>query len=319
MFVIGVIRGGPSAEHDVSLKTGQSVLDNLPPKYKGVDIILTREGDWIFNGRFLSPERIFRQIDAVFIALHGRYGEDGKLQQMLELYNIPYTGSRITASALAMNKRLSRKIAEGIGVFLPRGTEFRRDVFSPQEAAREVIRKISPPWLVKPSASGSSFGISMAEDFHGLIKAVKAAFEHSEEVLVEEFIKGREATCGVLEDFRQKEHYPLPVIEIIPPPESGFFDYDAKYSGKTLELCPSNFDSGTRKKIEEAAVKVHQALGCRHYSRSDFIVSQKGIYYLETNTLPGLTPQSLLPKSLEAVGVSYSEFLDHLITLALTR
>ena len=184
----------------------------------------------------------------------------------------------------------------------------------------EVWRTFIQPSVVKPMALGSSVGVGIARDFPTFRALILAALEKSDSALVEEYIQGREATCGVVENFRDKEIYPLFPIEIIPPPEKDFFDYQAKYSGISREICPGNFSLEEKATIQQAAALVHRILGLGHYSRSDFIVSPKrGIYFLEVNTLPGLTNESLLPKSLAAVGCSLSDFLEHLLTLALNR
>lgn len=314
---VGVLRGGLSKEHRISLKTGECVLANLPQKYSGHDIILTPKGEWYFQKWPSYPERIFRSVDVIFNALHGKYGEDGKVQQLLEAFNIPYTGSGILSSALGMNKILSRETFSKAGLKVPLNV-FGGGDESALEIANRAIKKIGPPWVVKPISSGSSIGVSIARNFNDLIKSIEDALRIDSKAIVEEHLNGREMTCGVVEMFRGQEHYALPVIEIIPSPNHNFFDYDAKYSGKTEEICPAHIDLQIKKAIEETAKKAHIALGCRHYSRSDFIVSpQEKIYILEINTLPGLTTESLLPKSIRAVGSSYSEFLDHLLTLAL--
>ncbi|MBI4691831.1 MAG: D-alanine--D-alanine ligase [Candidatus Terrybacteria bacterium] len=323
---VGVLRGGPSKEHEISLKTGEAALSNLacrqtglPQKYKGKDILLGREGEWRLNGKLSYPEKIFQSVDVVFNALHGRFGEDGKVQQLLETFGIPYTGSGVLASSLGMNKILAREAFTGAGLNVPRAmvVDKKEDA---GRAAHLVFRKIGPSWVVKPNSSGSSIGVSIVHAFNNLIEAIEKAFTFDSKIIIEEYIKGTEATCGVVDNFRNQKIYSLPVIEIIPPPEQEFFNYDAKYSGETKEICPANFDSEIKNKIEEAAKKAHQALGCRHYSRADFRVLPNGkIYILEVNTLPGLTAESLLPKALNAVGSSYPEFLDHLITLALSK
>lgn len=328
MIKVGVLRGGPSSEYEVSLKTGESVLTNLArqqaglsEKYAGKDIVISRQGDWFFEGNFSSPERIFRSIDVVFNALHGAFGEDGKVQQILETFRVPYTGSAALASAAGMNKILAREMFTKAGLLVPRAITV--SVEQPAlESARRVLRMIGPSWVVKPSSSCSSVGISIAHNFHDLVRAIKKAMfrgstSKHKKIIVEEYIKGREATCGIIDNFREREHYALPVIEIIPPENSDFFDYGAKYGGRTRELCPSGFDQSIKATIEDMARKAHQALGCRHYSRADFIVSPKGVYILEVNTLPGLTGESLFPKAISAIGSSYPEFLDHLLTLAI--
>ncbi len=321
---VGVLRGGPSSESAVSLKTGEAVLKNLPEKYSGYDIILSKNGEWYFQGWPSYPEKIFRSVDIIFNALHGKYGEDGKVQQLLESFNVPYTGSGILASALGMNKILSRDAFLKAGLKMP-GADFGSDRETPLGIANRALRKLSPPWAVKPASSGSSVGVSIARNFNDLIKAVNNALNYDNKIIIEEYIYGREMTCGILEKFRGHEHYALPVIEIIPPATHDFFDFEAKYSGETREICPADIEPSIKKAVEEMAKRAHIALGCRHYSRADFIVSQPArkdeakIYILETNTLPGLTSESLLPKSISAVGSSYAELLDHLIMLALDR
>lgn len=315
---VGVVRGGISNEHEISLKTGESVLKNLPEKYSGHDIVLGKDGRWYFRDQPSFPEKIFNSVDVVFNALHGRYGEDGKVQQLFDVFNVPYTGSGAAASAVGMNKVLAKDIFVKAGLKVPRA-----EVISVAEDIEEEVKKIfntmGPPWAVKPASSGSSLGVSMAHNFNDLVKAVRNAFDFGLTVIVEEYISGKEATCGVVEEFRGEEHYALPVIEIMPPARSVYFDYKSKYSGEAEEICPANFDAKTKNAIENMARAAHVAVGCRHYSRADFVVSPRGIYILEINTLPGLTTESLLPKAINAVGSSYSEFLDHVIGLALNK
>ena len=315
---VGVLRGGPSLEHEVSLKTGESVLRNLPEYYSAKDIFISKEGKWHLDGKPANHERIFRHIDVVFNALHGEYGEDGKVQQLLETYGVPYTGSGVLASALGMNKILSRQAFKSAGLKTPSGFEIILEN-GLAETAKKIFRNMPPPWVIKYPSGGSSVGVSIAHNFEDLADALEKVSAFSSKILIEEYIKGREATCGVIDEFRNQKHYALPIVEIIPPAESGFFSYDAKYGGQTRELCPANFDMAIKKEIENLAIMAHNSIGARHYSRSDFIVSKKGIYILEINTLPGLTAESLLPKALNAVGSSHKELLEHLINLALAR
>ena len=311
-----MLRGGPSLEHEVSLKTGESVLRNLPAKYSAKDIFISKEGEWHLDGKPAHHDRIFRQIDVVFNALHGEYGEDGKVQQLLEAFGVPYTGSGVITSALGMNKILARQAFKSAGLKVPFGFEL---VLEKElaETAKDIFKKMPPPWVIKYPSGGSSVGVSIARNFDDLEGALEKVSSFSSKILVEEYIRGREATCGVIDKFRNQKYYALPIVEIIPPAQNGFFNYEAKYGGQTRELCPSNFDMPTKRAIETMAITAHNAIGGRHYSRSDFIVSERGIYILEINTLPGLTAESLLPKALNAVGSSHKEFLEHLITLAL--
>lgn len=318
---VGVIRGGSSSEYDISLKTGEEVLKNLPEKYKGADVLLGKEDEWHLGGFLETPDKVFDSVDVIFNALHGEFGEDGKVQQVFESFGVPYTGSQIIPSSLAMQKHLAREIFSRYGIKIPRALLFEGDVFfgiDAEECAKKVFNSTCPPWVVKPVSGGSSVGVSVCNSFSDLLEGMESASCYNGSVLVEEYIKGREAACGILEGYRNEQSYALPVVEIIPP-ENRFFDYQAKYDGSTREICPANFDNSTKIMIEEITKIAHQALGCRHYSRADFIVSPKGVYLLEINTLPGLTSESLLPKSAEAIGLSFPQLLDHVLQLALNK
>jgi D-alanine-D-alanine ligase len=316
---VGILRGGPSSEYDVSLKTGGAVLKHLPEKYLGHDIFISKEGIWHRDGLEKSPERALAHIDVVFNALHGEYGEDGKVQQILDALTIPYTGSGSMASAVGMNKILSKKAFAHHGIKTPYHAVI-KNTDNLQDKVKYAFHHFFLPIVVKPASAGSSVGVSIVKNFNHLEEAFRKAFQYSDTLLMEEYIRGREATCGIVDGLRGEKHYALPPVEIIHPKENEFFDYDAKYSGKSQEICPGNFTPQEKAEIERMARIAHESLGLRHYSRSDFIVTpRRGVYILEVNTLPGLTPQSLLPQSLEAVGVAFPDFLDHLITLAHTH
>jgi len=314
---VGVLRGGPNTEFEVSLETGKCVLEHLPSeKYEGVDIFVDREGEWHVRGMPLEPIDALKRVDVVFNAMHGPYGEDGTVQKLLDQFRVPYNGSGALASAIAMNKLLTKQRVEAIGIQTPRCVilEVSPDL---ESTLSEIFRTFPQPAVVKPLSCGSSIGVTIAHGYHNLIEGARRAFEHCPKILVEEYIPGREAAVGILEDFRNQEVYAFPPIEIIPPTGKDFFDYDAKYSGESQEICPGNFTREVTQQLENLAREVHTHLDLRHYSRSDFIVSPRGIYFLEVNTLPGLTDGSLLPKAVAAVGSTQSEFLDHVISLAL--
>jgi len=319
---VAVVRGGPSAEYDVSLNSGKEVLHHLPDKYEAKDIIISKNGEWLSSGVIYDPQKLLKDVDVVFNAMHGEFGEDGQAQQIFDTYEVPYTGSTMIPSSLAMQKHKARPIFLTERIKVPHALIFTQDSFigeDPEYVATEVFKKIPPLWVTKPASRGSSIGVSICRSFPELVEGIEKAFEYDNTIVVEEFIDGREATCGVLEDYRFQKHYPLPPIEIIPP-ENAFFNYENKYDGSTKEICPANFDDRTKREIEYLAKRAHQALGCRHYSRSDFIVSPKrGVYLLETNTLPGLTSESLLPKSAKAAGLEFPDLLNHLIQLALKK
>jgi len=313
---IGVARGGPSSEYDISLKTGANVLKFLPEKYEGVDILIDKQGAWHFDGRERPLANILSRVDLIFNALHGEFGEDGKFQQILEYHKMPFTGSGSYASAVIMNKFLTKKMLENVGIKIPRGFLIRKDD-DVEDAVLKIFKNFSPPWVLKPTNKGSSVGVEIVNNFNDLKKNIDWIFLRDDKILFEEYIKGREATCGVLENFRGEKYYALPPIEIVPPEKNIFFDYEAKYNGETKEICPANFDLKTKREIENLARRAHMILGCKAYSRSDFIVSSRGIFFLETNTLPGLTSESLLPKSAAVAGLNMSGLIDHLIQTAL--
>ncbi len=316
--VVGVLRGGPSREHDVSLRTGAAILANLPEeRYAARDIYIDRHGVWHDRGRRAEPARILRQIDVALIGLHGEYGEDGEVQKLLGRFGVPYAGADALGSYLAMHKALSKARAKEAGLLVP---EFRY-AEKPAEsvsAAADAVRAFCQPVVVKPAGWGSSIGVSIVGGYAPVLAAIERLFAlGASGILVEEYVRGREATAGVVENLRGEALYALPVTEIAPP--QGFFSYEAKYSGMTRETCPAHFSRVVTEEVKRAAKVMHRALGLRHYSRSDFIVAPKGVYYLETNTLPGLTDRSLLPRALDAVGVSFRDFLSHLADLALRK
>jgi len=319
---VGVLRGGPSNEYEVSLNSGSAVLsalrENRSGKYLVRDIFIDRNGNWHIDGFAVEPHDIAGKIDVAFNALHGNYGEDGKIQSLFETYGIPFTGSGSLASAVGMNKVLTKKAMSAQGIKSPYTREFPASEFIEDQkgTAQWLFETFIMPAVVKPATGGSAIGISIVRNKADWLPALVNAADHSDSILIEEFIPGIEATCGVIEGFRGKDIYALPVIEI--RPKAGFFDYDAKYNGMSEEIVPATFSQELKKEIESLAIEIHQMLSLRHYSRSDFIIHpRRGVYSLEVNTLPGLTSESLIPKALKAVGSDLSELVEHLIALAL--
>jgi len=319
--VVGVLRGGPSSEYEISLKSGANVLEHLnQEKYEARDIFIDKEGQWHVHGRALTPEKALTGVDIAFNVLHGEYGENGVVQKLLEEIGIPYTGSDAFTSTIAFNKHTTREIVKKLGVKIAQGV-----LVEPGEdldaLSLHLFRTFPHPTIIKPVVGGSSVGMTVADSYHALRDGLEHALAVSPTVLVEEFIKGREATVGVVDHFRGQRSYALFPIEIIPPPKHRFFNYEAKYSGESKEICPGNFSDTEKQVLCDAAIKVHEALGAKHYSRSDFIVSKRGIYFLEINSAAavGMTKESLLPKALHAVGSNVPEFLDHVIRLAHMR
>ncbi len=318
---VAVLRGGPSEEHAVSLKTGSSVLRSLnETDYLARDIVITKNGEWLIAGKVYSPEKALAAVDVVFNALHGAYGEDGQIQRLLERLGIRYTGSGSYASAIAMNKVMTKEHLRDSGILMP--PHFRLSRSGGQDIYRsvQVIGDLfGPIYVIKPLTGGSSIGTRIARGIGELTIAIKDAFENYEDVMVEKYIAGKEATVGVVENFRGEPIYALPVVEIAASPQSEFFDYDSKYGdiSSEIEICPGRFSLNEKDALMAASRLIHQSLGLRHYSRSDFIVGDDGVYFLEVNTLPGLTPTSLLPKAVTAVGSNYRDFVRHVIDQAL--
>ena len=341
--LVGVLMGGPSSEHDVSLMTGTNILKTLEMsgRWRAVPITITKSGHWLYGeDRFWrNPGEAIANVDVICNALHGFFGEDGKVQQIFEHHAVPYNGSRIFASAVAFNKILARKILRKKGLLMPRAVVARRyGDESYEDLARRVLRILPPPWVVKPVASGSSVGVSLVKHVDDLPKALEHACAHDDsmagaqaesdsakaasdtaQALAEEYKKGREITCGILEHFRGEHYMALPPIEICPPSSASFFNYQVKYDGSTNEICPAEFSDAMLKKIRETAIAAHTALGCRDYSRTDMILCGTDLYVLEVNTLPGLTLESLFPKAAAAIGLSFPNLLEHMMTRAIER
>jgi len=315
---VAVIRGGPSVEYGVSMNTGAEVLRALAENgFNTKDIIITRQGHWLDRGLIKTPETALQAVDVVFIALHGTYGEDGAVQRILQRLGIPFTGSRAFPSAVAFNKNLTKKTLASHDVLTPESVEISlEDLDEVVTISSNILDSFGPEYIIKPVASGSSFGVEHIRPGQPLEEAIRRAVNSSERVLVEEFIRGREATCATLEDFRNDKIYVFPAVEIIPPRDCQFFDTESKYNGQSTEICPSRFSYGDRAKISEVAGLVHEALDLAQYSRSDFIVSDKGVYFLEVNTLPGLTPESLYPKAAASVGLDIKTLVRHLVEAA---
>jgi D-alanine-D-alanine ligase len=317
-YRIAILRGGPSDEHEVSLNSGSHIIDILTSNHTVVDIVIDKNVGWYFQGSPVLPAHILKSVDVVINALHGTYGEDGKVQQILDHIGVPYTGSRALASALGMHKWRAKEIFKLAGIKTPHAKKVSNDI-DVSEQALQIFKTFSLPVIIKPISSGSSVGVSVARDLQSLEQALVSVFSYCDTALVEEYIKGKEATCVVAENFRGEKYYAFPPIEIMKHTDVAF-DNEMKYSGKIEERCPGNFTENEKKIIMQSAIIAHTAIGARHYSRSDFIVHPtRGIYILEINTLPGLTETSLLPKALNAVGSNMKDFLNFLIGEAIKK
>lgn len=288
---IGVLMGGPSAEREISLRSGKAVLEALLIKgydAKPIEVHMpTKE------------ELKSLDIDVAFIALHGSFGEDGQLQSILEELSIPYTGSGVQASRLAMNKIVSREIFKINRLSVPK--------YEVVKNGADINLKFEMPIVIKPSAQGSSVGLTIVDKEGELKNALDKAFEFGEEIIVEEYIEGKEITVGILED------RPLPVIQIVP--KRRFYDYVAKYTaGVTEYLVPAPISKIEFESAQEAGLLAHKSLGCRSFSRVDMILNKDGVpMILEVNTIPGLTQLSLLPKAAEMAGIKFPELCEKML------
>ena len=252
-------------------------------------------------------------IDVAFILLHGTHGEDGTVQGYLDLLGIPYQGAGVLGSALAMDKNMAKILYRLHD--LPVADWEMAKVEDKTNPAR-LLETLQFPLVIKPIREGSSLGMSVAGNMEELREGIRLAYEHDSEVMVEQFISGREITVGVLGN---EELTPLPLIEIIPGDEFVFFDYTAKYKeGASREICPAPVDENIAERAKEFAVEAHKALQLRGYSRTDMMLAPDGsLYILETNTIPGMTPTSLLPQAAKEFGLNFTELIDRLLQLAL--
>lgn len=318
---IAILFGGPSREHDVSKSTGKSMLENIDlNKYDVTKVFITKTRLWIINDgkNGLSAGDACRKLkeskaQIVLLGLHGSFGEDGTVQALLDRYKLPYTGSGTAASLLAMDKVSSNELFIDNNLLVPRTVVYTKDMIA--SAIKDINDKFTLPVVIKPARQGSSVGVHLAKSETQFKEGMEEAFTHDQHVLVQEYIEGREVACGVLEvddDFRV-----LPPTEITPL-SANFFDYDAKYkTGGSKEITPPDMPPEIIRNIQQIAVQAHKILGCFGYSRTDMIVGNKGIYVLETNTLPGMTPTSILPQQASKAGLSFQDLLDAIITRTL--
>jgi len=291
---IGVLMGGISAEREISLRTGNAILAALLGSgYHAVGIDA---------GADLPARLIEENINVAFIALHGRGGEDGSVQGLLETMRIPYTGSGILASSLAIDKVMTKRVLLQQGLPTPQFAVYRAG--DDLEALLATIDCY--PVIAKPACEGSTIGVTIAEDVDGLRSGIKAAVAYDRQVLIEEFIRGRETTVSVFDGEA------LPIIEVVP--KSGFYDFNSKYTaGQTEYLLPANFPAPLYARMQQVAVEAYQALGCVGAARVDFMVRGDELFCLEVNTIPGMTATSLLPKAAAANGIDFGELVQRIL------
>ena len=303
---VAVVMGGPSKEREVSLNTGNAILNAL--KEKGYDAVAID----------LDPEHIVDQLKAsgarvVFNAVHGLYGEDGRLQGILEMLGIPYTGSGVLASALAMDKVYTKHLFQNNHV--PTARCIFLDKKRDQDPKARILEEIGIPCVVKPATQGSSIGVVIVKDEKQLDDALQEAFQYGDHVLCEAFFTGKEVAAGVMmgEDGRA---VPMPLVLI--EPHVNFYDFHNKYTkGATTYTCPAPFDAETTRRLQKIAVAAYEALGCSGVARTDLMLADNGdCIALEVNTIPGMTATSLIPKAAAAMGISFPDLCEKILKTA---
>lgn len=306
---IGVLMGGTSAEREVSLKTGKAIATAL--KRKGLKVISIDVDKDI--AKKLSKEKI----NLAFIALHGRGGEDGTIQGLLELLGIPYTGSGVLASALALNKVQAKKVFKFHGLPIPEFQVWKKEDLAAKgehrqrRGSRIQDLRFPLPLVIKPAREGSTIGLSIVHTKRDIKKAMERAFKYDEEIIFEKYIEGKEVTVGIVGDEA------LPVIEI--RPKDAFYTYEAKYiKGLTDFIIPAPLPKKVYSQVQKIALSAYHALGCRHFARVDMIVNKKNKpYLLEVNTIPGMTATSLLPQAAAKRGISFDNLVLKILKLAI--
>lgn len=297
----------------------EALFENLPPVQEVVFDGKTPDLEEVRRSRKLQSRSLFGQdvleicqaADVVYNALHGMNGEDGRVQAVFDMFGIPYTGSGCQGAALAMNKTITKILLKNRGMRTPAFASYYADPDKIPELAEEILQTIGVPCAVKTPRGGSSVGVFIVKSKEGLEGALRECIRYEREILVEQFVEGREFTCAVLKDRA------LPSVEI--EPLTRFYDYENKYrAGATREICPGRCSAEVEKEMGEMALLAHKALGLKTYSRSDFIIDEDGKpWFLEVNTLPGMTPTSLVPQEAAAVGISYADLCEMIVEDAL--
>jgi D-alanine-D-alanine ligase len=306
---IAVLMGGRSLERSVSLKSGRRIERAL--KEREYPVIALDVDDT------LIPTLISEKPDLVYIALHGKDGEDGTIQELLEILGIPYTGPGPLSSIIGFNKVLSKELFHANGIPTPRYFTVSSSTLEDMGASKllpTAWEKLGSPVVVKPAAQGSALGVNVVYRFDDLAEALVTALGYDERVLIEQYVKGCEVAVSVIGD---EEPRALPAVEVVP--KSGFFDFDARYTpGKTDYFVPARLSDGTAAEVERLAIETHRLLRCKELSRVDMIISEDGApYVLELNISPGMTETSLLPIAAEEAGMSFADLVERLVSLAL--
>ena len=315
---VGVLSGGLSLEYDVSKTSAKHVVQHLAnDKYEVFDIIIDKKGLFFYNNREITLTTLCSKIDIAILALHGFWGEDGQVQELLDKNNIPYVGSDALSSKNSFSKIITKTILKECGIKTPDYVVLDKNITNYHLEAKHLIKKFPYGCVVKVNNSGSSFGIFVClneKEVYGALNKVFNNFSFVDGVFVEKYILGIDYTCGVVE--YDGIISVLPIIELIPKKSQKFLDFDAKYSGKVRKICPANIiDIKLVNKIQELAKKVHKALLLSDFSRTDFIYSEEGeLFVLEINSIPCLASTSLFYQELKVAQIEFSYILDKLIS-----
>jgi len=320
---IGVLYGGPSSEREISLLTGQAIFDNLDRKKYSVSLIeMTKESNFVLLGRnkrtldFCNKDR--KLFDVIFIALHGSPGEDGTVQGMFESLGIKFTGPNTLSSALCMNKVYAGLMYQVWGLFHPEFVDITTKHWKKysKEIIQQINAKVGYPCVLKPVDQGSAVGVSILKTEDDLKKMINKTIKKFPWLMAQKFIRGKEATCGVLE--KNGKPFALPPTHILPQ-KGAFYDYKSKYAvGGSTHICPADFPEEVNNHMKDCAIKAHWALSCRGMSRTDmFLGDDKKVYVIETNTIPGMTATSLFPEAAGKAGISFTSMLDLIVKSAL--
>lgn len=303
--VVAVVMGGPSAEREVSLNTGAAIANAL--REYGYTNVVEIDLDPRNFGKQLAESKA----EVVFNAVHGLYGEDGRLQTLLEIREMPYTGSGMIASVSCMDKVITKRMLRDAGISTPACLIVNKKESGIKE---KIMQRFSLPVVIKPASQGSSIGVEIVKEENQLDEALANAFKYSRDILVEEFIGGKELTVSMMQ--KDGEVVALPVIHIAP--HSGTYDYHSKYTkGATEYICPADLDEETTKKVQEISKQAYEVLGCSGVARADVMLDETGNgYVLEINTVPGMTATSLVPKAAAAAGISFPELCNIILQSA---
>ena len=316
-YQIAILRGGPSHEYDASLKSGLHILQHMPEKYQAHDIFISRDGIWHRDGLEKTPERALAGMNAVINALHGSYGTNGQIQKILDTLHMPYTGTEAVHSAISSNKHLVKNRLSEQGIKSPYHILVRNTDDIPEKVSY-IFHHFFTPFVVKPSTGSGSTGVTLVNSFNETQDALDKAFSVADSVIVEEFVRGKEAVVGVIKDFRGHDYYPLLPVEVHQP-RTHQFTYKIREPGNFQEFHPGRFTAEEKVQLQRLAKTIHQHLNLGDYSQSDFIITpRRGIYHIDTNTQPHLHTDSTFIHSLEAVGSGLTNFIDHILDIALS-